>query len=81
VGGCGRLWTLGSAPQQDAQLLHDRLNAARVHPAAHLLVDERPRRQIMRHQPPVRATLDDVAHAIEDLAQRVLLKTSRNAYF
>ena len=45
--------------------------AAGVHPAAQLLVDQRPRRQIMRHQPPVRATLHDVAHAVEDLAQRV----------
>ena len=60
--------------------MHDGLKAAGGHPAAHLLVHERPRRQIVGHQAPVRAGLDDVAHAVEDLAQVVLAlaASSRN---
>jgi hypothetical protein len=44
--------------------VHDRRKATGSHPAAHLLVDQRPWRQIMRHHAPMGAGLDDRAHSI-----------------
>ena len=46
-GGARRLRTIRGAPQQDTQIVHDRLKRAGRHPAAHLLVYQRPRRQIV----------------------------------
>lgn len=51
--------------------MRDILQAARGHPAAGLLVDDRPRRQIVRQIPPVRSGFHDIAQAVVDLAQIV----------
>src|SRR5262245_2611621 len=57
--------------QEQAQIGHKRIKGARFEPAARLLVDDDPRRQIMRNPAPWRAALDQIAQAVEDLAQLV----------
>lgn len=50
-GGRLRLFALGH-PQQFPQVMDDRLKVAGMNQALHLLVDGRPGRQVMGHQPP-----------------------------
>ena len=49
-----------------------RLEALRGQPALRLLVDRRPGRQVVRHEPPRGPGFDDVAQAVEHLAQVVV---------
>lgn len=57
--------------QDAAKILGQRLEAACRQPTLRLLVDCGPRRQVIRHPVPRRTGLDNVAEAIEHLAQRV----------
>ena len=57
--------------QHRAQIIGQRFEAARRQPALRLLVDCRPRGQVIRHPAPWRAGFDDVTQAIEHRAQRV----------
>lgn len=63
---------LGGATQEHAQVMDQRLEAFGRHPAAQLLVDHWPRRQIVRQHTPVHAGLHQVAQPVEDLAQSML---------
>jgi hypothetical protein len=58
--------------QQRLHVLHDPLEAAGPQPALHLLVRRRPRRKIMRHQPPLISGLHNVTHRVEQSPQIML---------
>jgi hypothetical protein len=62
----------GELTQQRPQVFDDALEDAGKYPSLGLLVDRRPRRQIVRHKTPLIAGLDDVAKAIEHSPQGVL---------
>ena len=47
------------------------LKAARRQPTLGLLIHRRPRRQVVRHPTPLRAGFDDIAQAVEHLAQAI----------
>jgi hypothetical protein len=70
----------GQLAQHRTQVLGQHLEAAGGQPALRLLVDRRPWRQVIGHPPPWRTGLDDVAQAVEDLAQGVLTLASLLAY-
>ncbi|KVP17706.1 hypothetical protein WJ84_13970 [Burkholderia ubonensis] len=57
--------------QQFSQIMHDRLETARSHPALRLLIDRFPRGQVIRQHAPRRAASDQPAQRIEDLAKLV----------
>ena len=62
----------GRQAQHGAQVVRQQLEAARLQPAPGLLVDRRPRRQIVRHGAPGNAVLDQIAQAVEHLAQGMI---------
>ena len=62
----------GGDAQEDAQIIHHGRERAGFDPAHRLLVNDPPRRQIVRHQPPRRPGAHDPAQPVEDLAQRPL---------
>jgi hypothetical protein len=63
--------TFGQA-QQFAQVLQHRFKHARLQPALAWLIHTRPRRQIIRHHPPLRARPDNPTQPIEHFNQAVL---------
>jgi hypothetical protein len=62
----------GKLAQQNARVFDQTLEASRPHPALHLLKNCRPRRIIVRHEPPLIARPCNVANAVEDSPQIVL---------
>jgi hypothetical protein len=52
--------------------MNDGLEAAGGQPAAGLLVDHLPRREVLGHIPPRRASADDSQEGIEDVPEAVL---------
>lgn len=70
-GGGGLLAASGGQAQHGAQIMGQFLEAAGVEPALRLLVDGRPGWQVVGHPAPGRPRLDDVAQAVEHLAQGV----------
>jgi hypothetical protein len=48
---------LGRTAQEHAQVMHDGFEAFSRHPAPHLLIDHRPRWQVVRQHAPVDASL------------------------
>ena len=67
--GCGVAARL--LAQQDAQIVHDGLETPGPQPALGLLIDRRPRRQIVRHHAPRRAGAHQPPHRIEHVPQVV----------
>ena len=67
---------LGVAPcklaQQRAQIFDDDLEAASPNPALRLLINHRPRRQIVRHDAPLVARANNIAKPVEYRPQGVL---------
>lgn len=62
----------GRQAQDGAQVRGQRLEATRRQPALRLLVDGRPRRKVVRHPAPRRASLHHVAQAVEHLSDWML---------
>jgi DNA-directed RNA polymerase subunit alpha len=54
--------------QKNAQILHHDLEAPRIDPAPHLLIDRLPRRQIVGQKTPLTARLGDVTNRVEYIA-------------
>ena len=52
-------------PQHDPQIVDQRFKASGSQPALRLLINRRPRWQVVRHPPPRRAGLHDIAQAAE----------------
>ncbi len=59
----------GGEAQQDAQIVGDGLQGVRAEPALGLLIDGRPRREVVWHQSPARSGTGHPAQGIEDVAQ------------
>ena len=72
----GLLGTTQGCAQHGTQIVDEHVKAAGCQPALRLLVDRRPRRQVMGHLTPLRTGFDDIAQAVEDLAQRMLALAS-----
>jgi hypothetical protein len=61
--------------------MHNSLGTASGDPATRVLVDDWPGRQIVRHVAPMRASSDNLAHAIVDLAQIAQIVTALQRVF
>ena len=58
--------------QHHPHVMHQRREAPGRQPAVGLLVDHRPRRQVVRHRPPLHPRPHDVPQPVEHFAQRIL---------
>jgi hypothetical protein len=61
-----------SQPQDGAQIVRHGFKASCLHPTACLLMNGKPRRQVMRQHPPGAANSHDVAQAVEEFAQGMI---------
>ena len=66
------LFTPGKLPKQHAQVLDHDLKALGSNPALRLLINDRPRRQIMRHHPPLHSGAHHISQPVEHFPQTVL---------
>lgn len=66
---CCRISTRVRKTQYGGQVMPEHLEAARLQPALVLLVDRRPKRQVVGHRPPKEAVRDHIPQAVEHRAQ------------
>ena len=58
--------------QQNAQIIDHNLEAPRIDPPPHLLVNHLPWRQVVRHKAPLAACLGDIAKPVEYIPKGII---------